>query len=221
MIHRLVQPEILDSLPQDHPDALKNRRDIALLNSLMRNYRWLTHALSREILPDERLLELAAGTGDLARCVWATVPKINPSRYTALDLWQKPLNWPADARWETADLLEYDGYAEHPVITGNLILHQFDDATLSEKIAPRLQSARLLIFNEPVRRKRHIWQLRAAFALGLNHVSRHDGRVSIQGGFVGNELPELLSLAPEKWDVSVEMTFLGAYRLIAKRRHQP
>jgi len=36
----ILQAELLDSLPPDHPDALHNRRDLRLTNALMGNSRW-------------------------------------------------------------------------------------------------------------------------------------------------------------------------------------
>src|SRR5688572_14054246 len=40
-MQRTVQPEILDSLPHDHPDALHNRRDLRLTNFVTGDHRWL------------------------------------------------------------------------------------------------------------------------------------------------------------------------------------
>jgi hypothetical protein len=54
--------------------------------------------------------------------------------------------------------------------------------------------------------------------LGANHVTRHDGPVSIAAGFVGEELPAALGLAPDQWVWSCRTSWLGAYRMIAVRR---
>src|SRR5690606_11470579 len=45
MMKRLVQPEILDSLPHHHPAVAANRRDLFLINRIMGNFRWIGSAL--------------------------------------------------------------------------------------------------------------------------------------------------------------------------------
>jgi hypothetical protein len=120
--------------------------------------------------------------------------------------------------WQQADLTRYPDYGRHSVIMGNLILHQFPREEL-ESLGDtwREGGVRALLFNEPARRKRHLFQLPAAVLMGINRVSWHDARVSIRAGFVGDELPRLLGLDQAEWDVSVSMTSLGGYRMRAIR----
>src|SRR5438105_4618643 len=64
---RVVQPELLDQLPALDPDARRSRRDLQLLNRLMRNDRALLKIL-RPIfnrLASVRLADLGAGDGTL------------------------------------------------------------------------------------------------------------------------------------------------------------
>ena len=63
---RTVQDELLDSLPHDHPDARHNRRDLRVINALMGNHRWLARALAAWAASGESILEIGAGTGELA-----------------------------------------------------------------------------------------------------------------------------------------------------------
>ena len=44
---REVEPEILDGLPAGHPDAIRSRRDLRLVNALMGNQRWILKQLHR------------------------------------------------------------------------------------------------------------------------------------------------------------------------------
>jgi hypothetical protein len=81
------------------------------------------------------------------------------------------------------------------------------------------KQARLLIFCEPARRPLHLRQLPLARLAGINYVSRHDARVSIEGGFCGGELPKLLGVDVAPWRVEVQQTFLGAYRMVAVREN--
>jgi hypothetical protein len=53
-----------------------------------------------------------------------------------------------------------------------------------------------------------------------NHVSRHDGHVSIAAGFIDNELPHQLGLPAARWTWQVHTTFFGAYRVVAHRRDE-
>ena len=52
---------------------------------------------------------------------------------------------------------------------------------------------------------------------GINHVSRHDARVSIEGGFRGGELAQRLGVEKPEWRMEVAETFMGAYRFVAER----
>lgn len=213
MERRLV-PELLDSLPPDHPDALHNRRDLRWINALMGNARWFERNLPSRVAPAETVLELGAGLGELANALSG-----QGVRTDALDRWPQPPCWPGGRAWHQTDLETFDQWARYPVVIGNLILHQFPDPTLRELGAHLDTHARLLLFCEPVRR-RGSQHLLAAVAplIGANHVSRHDGHVSIEAGFIANELPARLGLSPDRWRWEVRTTLFGAYRLVAQRR---
>jgi hypothetical protein len=53
-----------------------------------------------------------------------------------------------------------------------------------------------------------------------SNVTKHDGSVSIDAGFRGDELPQLLGLEPATWTWTVAETWSGAYRMIAERREK-
>ncbi len=211
---RLVQPELLDALPCDHPAALHSRRDLQLINLLMGNHRWLARVWRAHVRPSDHTLELGAGTGEVAlrfqRHGW---------RVDALDLCPAPDAWPAAAHWHRTDLRSFTRYDTYDVICGNLIFHQFAAGELG-RLGARLQTrARLLFACEPARRREAQWLLRRLSPLaGLNHVTRHDARVSIAAGFLHDELPRLLGLDATQWAWRCSTTLLGAYRMIAWRR---
>lgn len=212
-MQRVLKAEILDTLSPDDPAALHNRQDLRIINRLMGNYGWLRQTVSRLARADDRVLEIGAGTGELARSLAAHGITVD-----GLDLWPQPQVWTEDARWHQADLCTFDRWDEYSVIVGNLILHQFDAPTLhalGRRITPHV---RALIFSEPARRVCWQWLFAGLCRLiGANHVSRHDGWVSIAAGFRGNELPALLGLDRETWRCDVSMTARGAYRMIAER----
>ena len=75
---RLILPEILDSLPSAHPDAVAARRDLRWINAVMGNGRWLVARLRTHLQPGDVVVELGAGDATLARSVRAAVPPAFP-----------------------------------------------------------------------------------------------------------------------------------------------
>lgn len=136
-----------------------------------------------------------------------------------LDRVPAPHGWPAEATWHQTDLRAFGGWASYDIVIANLVLHHFDDIILSGLGSALAGRTRLLLFNEPARRRRHQWLWSVAAPLcGANHVTRHDGRLSIAAGFRGDELPLALGLTPADWHWRVNETGLGAHRLVAERR---
>lgn len=209
---RTIEPELLDSLPPGHPDALHNRRDLRLINLAMGNHRWIARTLSTLVRPGERVLELGAGTGELVRRLSATGLEV-----AGLDRWPAP---PDVAEcWHVADLRTFTGYDRFPVIVGNLIFHQFEDQELAALGALLARTTRVFVACEPVRSRRSQLLFRwFAPLFGVNYVSRHDAHVSIAAGFRGTELANALGWTPEEWQVECSVAPIGAYHLVAVRR---
>lgn len=186
----------------------------------MGNHRWFTRTVPALAQYAERALELGAGDGALAQ-------KLGAAGLTtdALDQIPAPPHWldalppGGPARWHVGDLRAFRDWGEYPIVVGNLILHHFDAPMLSALGTQLDQHARLLVFNEPLRhlRARLLWALGAPLG-GANFVTRHDGRVSIAAGFRDEEIPQALGLSPQRWSWRVTTTFLGAYRIVARRR---
>jgi hypothetical protein len=213
-MHRACEPELLDTLPHDHPDAVHNRRDLRLINRVMRNRPWFERTLPSVLRPGERVLELGAGMGEMGiRLNSRGVP------VDGLDLWARPSAWPAGRAWHVADLKAFDGYGAYPAVIGNLIFHQFNESELADLGARIRKSARVVVACEPQRRRRFQTAMAAvAPLLGANHVTLHDAHVSIAAGFEGAELPAALGIDAGSWDISCTSSLLGAYRMVAVRR---
>ncbi|MBL9213809.1 MAG: hypothetical protein JNL92_25330 [Opitutaceae bacterium] len=214
-MQRILQPELLDGLPADHPDALHNRRDLRLTNRLLGTHRWIERTLPGLLAKGEHVLELGAGTGELGRRLARRGLTVS-----GLDLWPRPRDWPA-GDWHQEDLRRFDGYDRYPAILGNLILHQFSDADLADlgRRLDRDRGPRVILACEPVRRRlSQVLYRTLAPCFGANHVSLHDAHVSIAAGFRGDELPRRLGLEPARWLVRQHSTLLGIYRLVAVRR---
>lgn len=212
-MERMLEPELLDALPPEHPDALHNRRDLRLTNRVMRNHVWIAQTLPSLVRNGERVLEIGAGTGELAHLLAQAGVAAD-----ALDLWPKPDNWPQDRTWHTADLRLFREWHRYPVVLGNLIFHQFSDAEL-RALGKNLSGARVIVACEPTRRRvSQILYAAIAPLLGANHVTLHDARVSIAAGFLGEELPHTLGLDRSAWNIHCSTTGMGAYHMVATRR---
>jgi 2-polyprenyl-3-methyl-5-hydroxy-6-metoxy-1,4-benzoquinol methylase len=212
-MQRTLEPEILDTLPPDHPDALRNRRDLRLTNVVMGNYAWFARTLPRLSRPGDRILEIGSGTGELGcRLASRGIP------VDALDLWPRAPGWPAEQAWHQADLRTFSAWPQYDVLIGNLIFHQFADAELRE-LGGKLHHLRAIVACEPLRRVASQWAYRAiAPLLGANYVTMHDAHVSIAAGFRERELADALGLSASQWTVEFHCTVLGAYRMIARRK---
>jgi 2-polyprenyl-3-methyl-5-hydroxy-6-metoxy-1,4-benzoquinol methylase len=211
---RCVQPELLDSLPPFHPDAIRSRRDLRLINGIMGNFRWLRRQLGQRLRPQDRILELGAGDGALSRSL-LTHGIARPEQLLALDLHPPPLDWPADAHWLQQDLFSAP-FPDAEIVIANLFLHHFESPQLARIGSLLSPQTRLLLLSEPERRRRFLWTSPLLHLLfRLNHVTRFDMRVSIQAGFRGSELIEALQLP--SWKTQQMPSLFGAHRVIASR----
>lgn len=211
---RLLQPELLDALPPEHPDAVHSRRDLRLINGLMGNHRWMARALAGALGDGGRILELGAGTGELGRRLVAAGRPAD-----GLDLAPPPPGWPAERVWHRANLLTFDGYGRYDAVIGNLIFHHFSPeelAALGRTL--RDSSVRVIVACEPARRavSQRLFALVAPW-FRANRVTMHDARVSIAAGFLADELPALLGLRQPAWAWRCHCTMLGSYRMVARR----
>jgi SAM-dependent methyltransferase len=213
-MNRACEPELLDSLPHDHPDAIHSRRDLRLINGIMRNRAWFERTLPLVLRPGERVLEIGAGTGEMAAMlIRAGIP------VDGLDLCPPPAGWPAGRAWHRADLTTFDGYAAYPAVIGNLIFHHLDGGGLAALGARLRRSARVVAACEPGRSKASQAAVAAVGPLlGANRVTLHDARISIAAGFRDDELPRSLGMTGAGWDVTCSMSALGANRIVAIRR---
>jgi hypothetical protein len=212
-MQRVVEPEIIDQLPPDHPDVKRSRVDLKVINFLMGNERWIArHIAGFSAAMAKGVVEIGAGEGTLLRRLARRHPGIP---LTACDLAPRPVGLPEQIAWDRRDVFESLGEVKGGVLAANLFLHHFEYDEL-ERFRPYLERFEVICLNEPYRDERTIWD--AQFILPfVGRATKHDMMVSIRAGFIRGELPERLGLDPAKWRVHEETTWRGGLRMLASR----
>lgn len=139
--------------------------------------------------------------------------------YTGQSHTPRPLNWPPTWHWRRMNILDLDDFENYSVILGNFSLHALNNAqlkTLGEKLHT---GPRLLLFNEPHRSQKLHTLMTYANLLRIHADIIHQAKITLEGGFIADELPQLLGLKTNDWALHYDTTPLGSYRLIAKRRN--
>jgi len=228
-MNRLVQPEILDTLPPADPRATGSRRDLNRINWMMRNHAIMADAL-KEHWNDPapaRLTELGAGDGRFLRHVAQRMvshwPKV---RVTLLDR-QKNVT-PATLAGFTAlgwqpELLVTDVFGwprtfePGGTIVANLFLHHFQEVRLAQLLDLIASRAELFVAVEPRRAAWPQFLARCLWAFGCNDVTRHDAVVSVRAGFAGHELS---ALWPDRssWQIVEHPTGLCSHLFVARKK---
>lgn len=222
---RVVEPELLDTLSPDDPEACHSRRDLQRVNT------WMGHRpiLNRVLVPSEvaSVLEIGAGDGTfslkLARSrqhEW-----MRPVQLTLLDrqslVTERTMSGFAALGWRV-QTQECDVFAwltksneRFDLIYANLFLHHFQDDELG--VLLRLISQRTSRFAacEPRRSPRALQATRLLWLIGCNQVTRNDARISVKAGFLGNELS---ALWPDGWTLTERPAGLFSHLFCAQRR---
>lgn len=194
---RVLTPEWLDELAADDPRAIRSRRDLVLINAIMRQSAVMAGALSR-CRPPRSIADLGGGDGRFLLSVARRLAKHWPgvrvlivdrqdivARETRADF--EALGWNCETR--PGDV--FDVLPQADIITANLFLHHFDDAALARLLAMIAQQTNAFVACEP---RRNAFALVAAHlvgVLGCNDVTRHDAVASVKAGFAGQELSQL------------------------------
>jgi hypothetical protein len=199
MTGRALTPEILDVLEAGDPRAVHSRRDLALINRVMRQDAIMASALRR--LPAPKLLaDLGGGDGRLLLRVakrlapyWPGVTVMVLDRQSIVS--QQTRTGFAALGWHCeilpGDVFETLAKIAPDIVTANLFLHHLDDAALKALLALVAAHAKAFVACEPRRSAFALLGARLVFALGANDVTRHDAVASVRAGFRGRELSAL------------------------------
>ena len=199
---RIVEPELLDSLPATDSRAMRSRRDLRRINRVMGQAGLMAAQLKK--LPQPKLLiDLGSGDGQFLlqvarRLEWLGVRALIADRQDIVSDKTKAafraLQWKCEtATGDIFDLLDgglppQDG----PIyITANLFLHHFRDEDLQRLLALAAARADVFVAVEPRRSTIALLGARMVWFLGANRVTRHDAVASVRAGFCGDELTQL------------------------------
>lgn len=206
-IGRVVQPEILDGLPPDDPEALRSRRDLRRLNAAMGNFRWVERKVG-ELAPAGGIVEIGAGEGVLSERLARRLPGRS---ITGIDLAPDPKL--PDVNWRQGDLFRILPELSAEVLVGVMIVHHFSSGQLSA-LGGLLGNFRAVVLCEP-------WRSPIPKAWGglawpfVGKVTRHDLPASVRAGFKPGEIPAALGL--EKWRIGESVDWRGSIRMVACR----
>lgn len=223
MLPRVLEPETLDQLAPDDPQAQRARRDLRRVNAFMGARGILERALAKALARAEeavggtprglRILEIGCGDGRLM----LDVARRRRERWPGaqLDLLDRQPIVDADtiaeyaacgwqARPLVADVLDWavdrSSAARWDVVVANLFLHHFDAVALRRLLAGCARRADALAACEPRRSRFALGASHLIFFLGANAVTRRDGVLSVRAGFVGEELSEAWQAGPPEGD---------------------
>jgi hypothetical protein len=205
VVPRRVEPEWLDTLPADDPDAARSRRDLRRINAWMFQTGIMARLLARNAgnSRPRTIVDLGAGDGTfmlgLARrmaLVWHDVKVILVDRQNIVSSETREHFEAARWRVETVaagifDFLEHARPAGADIVMANLFLHHFGRDELKRLLDQAARLAPRFVACEPRRRPLALAGSRAVWMIGCNRVTRHDAVASVRAGFIGRELSEL------------------------------
>ena len=220
MSMRELQPELLDQLPPGDPVAAKIHRDILRYNRMQGNFEWMRRVLSVSLREGDRVLEIAAGEGQLLTALSQDGLIKRASRVAAFDaICPRPSGCPDEVEWTVCRAEDFESYGEFDVILVCHFLHQLPEEALRQ-LGKRLGGARLILAAETRRHPLAVGLCRASRLIGFSAEGIDDGLKSIQAGFRGEELKTLLELEEASWQLTIKETLLGSYRLVANKAGQ-
>lgn len=196
-MQRIVEPEILDTLSPEEPEAKRSRADLRFINRMMGGEAWILREL-KKLAGVECVVELGAGEGCLASSIKAGLPDV---RVVAVDLIGAPELLDDGVEWVQENVLsEVYTVGPNTVVVANLFLHHLDNEELV-LLGQRVRGAKAVLFAEPYRSGFALFWARLIYSF-VGRVTRYDMLVSIRAGFRDGELEELLSAGFE-WSDSV------------------
>lgn len=207
-MERTVEPEWLDELPADDPQAVRSRGDLRRLNWFMGHAGLLARAL-RDSGSPRRVVDVGCGDGALTLQTvmvagWSDCEVVLVDRRPVI---ASRIRDEFASRRCRLTVIESDVFealealAPADVIFTNLFLHHFGEPELRRLLGSVAARTRCFAACEP---RRSAWSLLASHMVGLigcNAVTRHDAPASVRAGFQGRELSALWP-QPRGWSLT-------------------
>ena len=229
---RRVEPETLDQLTEDDPNAIRSRRDLQRINRIMGNLPILDSLLSASLSrAPSHIVELGAGDGSLLlRLAKRKARKWPAVTLTLVD--RQDLVSPetraafADVGWTARAValdvfvwLEREDHAQYDAVMANLFMHHFEGDALSRLFRGIARITDCFIACEPRRARVALYGSHLVGALGVNEVTRRDAVLSVRAGFRDRELS---SWWPKDggWRMSEMDARLFSHTFVAVRRRR-
>lgn len=231
---RRVEPELLDSLPVDDPQAVRSRQDLRRVNWLMGNAALLRRALDRivDTRTPPHLVELGAGDGSLMlQLARHRATRWRDARVTLID--RQPCvsettlegiraqGWHVEvAASDVFDWLAQSGISSSTVVIANLFMHHFAAPELTRLMHAIASRACAFVCCEPRRSHLALAGSHLLGLLGCNAITRHDAVVSVRAGFRDAELTAMWPWsagAAHAWQVSEASAGLFGHCFVAIR----
>ncbi len=212
-IIRVVESELLDNLDARDPEAIRSRRDLRMINTLMGNQIWFLRQFRK--FPQQNstgVVEIGAGDGSLSTEIHQRFPLMS---LTAMDLQERPVNCYGEFSWIQGNLFDLMPRIQADVLFGGMIIHHFTDDRLA-MLGSHLKNFRTIFLCEPYRSR---FSMTLAYLMWplVGRVTRHDMPASIRAGFRKGELAGLLQLGP-RWEIRETVDWRGSIRFAAVRR---
>ncbi len=191
---RSLEPEWLDTLPPDQPEAIHSRGDLRKLNHLMGHCRLMTGLLKQANTKAElkRLIDLGAGDGHFALQV---AQRLNLPSATLVLVDRQPIRGEFDnievVVSDVFDFIRNTSFVPGTFVMANLFLHHFEADHLRELFAYVSKKADAFVACETRRSRFALCSAKLLGLLDCNRVTRHDADISIRAGFRDRELSAL------------------------------
>ena len=227
---RSVQPEWLDELLANDPQAIASRRDLHRLNRIMGHADILCDLLesSASKKAPKRIMELGAGDGTFMLGVaqrlarrWPAVELVlldcKDAVTDATRRGYETLGWKLEVvAADVFDFLKKAATGPTDVITANLFLHQFSTEQLQLMLRLAAERTRVFAACEPRRAGLPLLFSRLVGFIGCNAVTRYDAPLSVRAGFVQQEISALWP-AHGNWSLCERPARLFTHAFLAER----
>ena len=184
---RVLEAELLDTLPAADARAQHSRRDLRKLNWIMGHERLMLRMVQGAEV--DTLIDLGTGDGQFAMRIARRLKR--PCRLVLVDQQRVP-GAPDDMI--VSDALSFLCNLEPSpgsALMANLFLHHFSEDALRDLFAEAARKVGAFFACEPRRSRASLAAIRLLPLIGCNAVTRHDAAASIRAGFLGQELTAL------------------------------